>query len=268
MGLLDRLAGSGATRRPALTVSPAWIQTPTLAPGSELEVVGESNYQPALEWAGWGRTPDGCRMPLVMAELVREPRNPHDRNAVRVDVGGHTVGYVPRDIAPQLHPIIDHLWSNGFPATCRATLTGGWDRGWQGAGTIGIVLDVRHPATTFDPSTMPSLPGGKRVSVTREEHYADHLSTLLQRRPEVDVLGQLRVVERDPHAKTAAPTIEVWAGGGTIGYLTAKMSARYVPFLAAAQRGGLPTTSRTLIQQGTKVEAWVRLPGDPERLCL
>ncbi len=28
--------------------------------------------------------------------LVREPENPHDRNAVRVDWQGHTLGYVPR----------------------------------------------------------------------------------------------------------------------------------------------------------------------------
>ena len=28
--------------------------------------------------------------------LVREPDNPHDRNAVRVDWQGHTLGYVPR----------------------------------------------------------------------------------------------------------------------------------------------------------------------------
>jgi hypothetical protein len=28
--------------------------------------------------------------------LVREPHNPHDANAVRVDWRGHTLGYVPR----------------------------------------------------------------------------------------------------------------------------------------------------------------------------
>jgi hypothetical protein len=39
----------------------------------------------------WARLREGD--PL---ELVREPDNPHDANAVRVDWQGHKLGYVPR----------------------------------------------------------------------------------------------------------------------------------------------------------------------------
>ena len=31
--------------------------------------------------------------------LVPEPKNPHDKNAVRVDVDGLPIGYIPRDKA-------------------------------------------------------------------------------------------------------------------------------------------------------------------------
>lgn len=39
--------------------------------------------------------------------LIREPENPHDANAIRVDVGGYFMGYVPSRIAEQLAPEMD-----------------------------------------------------------------------------------------------------------------------------------------------------------------
>jgi hypothetical protein len=42
--------------------------------------------------AAWPRLRVGDRL-----ELVREPANPHDANAVRVEWHGHLLGYVPRD---------------------------------------------------------------------------------------------------------------------------------------------------------------------------
>ena len=39
--------------------------------------------------------------------LVREPNNPHDPNAIRVELAGLYLGYVPRDIAKDLAPQMD-----------------------------------------------------------------------------------------------------------------------------------------------------------------
>ena len=39
--------------------------------------------------------------------LVREPDNPHDPNAIRVELAGLYLGYVPRDIAKDLAPQMD-----------------------------------------------------------------------------------------------------------------------------------------------------------------
>ena len=39
--------------------------------------------------------------------LVREPDNPHDPNAIRVELAGLYLGYVPRDIAKDLAPQVD-----------------------------------------------------------------------------------------------------------------------------------------------------------------
>ena len=41
-------------------------------------------------------------------DLVREPNNPSDQNAIRVTIGGVVhLGYVPKELAKELAPIID-----------------------------------------------------------------------------------------------------------------------------------------------------------------
>lgn len=55
------------------------------------EVVGESNYQPALRAIQASKD-----KPFHRARLVPEDTNPYDDHAVRVDVAGHTVGYLSR----------------------------------------------------------------------------------------------------------------------------------------------------------------------------
>lgn len=262
---VDAMTGGSSSRSDVGSVAPDWWGTPTLAAGDgALSVVGESHYQAALEAVAQGRTVDGCRVSRVMAQLVREPRNVHDRNAVRVDVGGRPVGYVPREIAPRLHHVLDHLTAHGFPATCRAELTGGWSRGWHDEGSIGCELHVADPLTVFDPSRHGALPEGTRVSVVREEHYSRHIATLLADTSEAEGAARLLQVDADPHARSATRTIEVRAGGGVVGYLTPAMSSRYLPLLAFAEARGLPLTSRMRLQRGAaKVEAFVRLPRDP-----
>ena len=48
----------------------------------------------------------GCK-DIGSFALVREPDNPHDSNAIRVEIGGLYLGYVPRHIAKDLAAEID-----------------------------------------------------------------------------------------------------------------------------------------------------------------
>jgi len=48
----------------------------------------------------------GCR-DIGSFALVREPGNPHDPNAIRVELAGLYLGYVPRHIAKDLAPRMD-----------------------------------------------------------------------------------------------------------------------------------------------------------------
>ena len=40
-------------------------------------------------------------------ELVREPQNPHDPDAIRVRIGPYNLGYIPKHIAKRLAPKMD-----------------------------------------------------------------------------------------------------------------------------------------------------------------
>lgn len=263
MGLWDRLAGRSATStltRPTVPAAATWAQRPTIAPGGEQQVVGESNYQAALEHAAGGRTPDGCATSLVTAELVREPRNRYDRNAVRVDIAGQAVGYLPRVDAPRYHQLVMALWEQGVVATCWARLTGGWDRGPDDQGSIGIVLDIDPRRQPCGQEVSLLLPARHRVSVTGEEHCQDTLRALLGRRREATMVGTLRLVDSQPRQPGSGPVVEVEVGGASM-WLTTKMTQRYGPVVQAAADAGVTPVCEAVIAPGVgKLEAYVRLP--------
>ena len=84
--------------------------------------VGESKYLDALTQLCGPARKHGYLIP-VTATLIREPGNPYDKNAIRVEVKGVLVGYVRREIATHLAQIFD---SDGVKSYCfAAVLRGG-----------------------------------------------------------------------------------------------------------------------------------------------
>ena len=70
-----------------------------------VNVAGESHYQEALRAiAGPGDVRHDTE-----AHLIPEPENEYDPNAVRVEIDGHKVGYLPRDLAPAWGPRLAEL---------------------------------------------------------------------------------------------------------------------------------------------------------------
>lgn len=106
-----------------------------------VDIVGESNYQSALEKICGGREEESARK-KVKALLVLEDENPHDSKAVRVDIDGETVGYLSRKEARQYRA---RLKEAGYPSLlgrCDAIIVGGWDRGRGDRGHFGVKLDL------------------------------------------------------------------------------------------------------------------------------
>lgn len=94
-------------------------------------VVGESNYQDAIKRVTGGPGWEGPGF------LVAEPKNKYDKNAVRVDIGGKTVGYLARELAEEFQPGILRLGGR-YAATAKCT------GGTKSKSSLGIVVQ-------FDP---------------------------------------------------------------------------------------------------------------------
>lgn len=106
-------------------VGPGWIEVDEwLEWGPPRNaIVGESNYQAALRRVcGRRREVGWCR--AVEVTFIREPDNPHDANAVMATIDGQPVGYLPRDHAEYMAPVLDDHAIEAF-AVC-SVVRGGW----------------------------------------------------------------------------------------------------------------------------------------------
>jgi len=132
----------GKTERTAAKVTPRSSGTIELkGDGSfEVEVVGESHYQTALESICGPRTRDSVSK-HVEAVLILDDLNKHDKSAVRVEIGGKAVGYLDRDDALTYRDMLEDMQRPKAKATCAAHIVGGWDRGTGDRGSYGVYLD-------------------------------------------------------------------------------------------------------------------------------
>jgi hypothetical protein len=112
-----------------------------------IEVVGESHYFKNLD-AIAGAENDGDGVDLVRtAYMVPDPRNPNDRNAVRVDIDEKIVGYLPRDLAAVLSPAL--LRAGLVAIQTQAHITAGFDGGSYSVwldGSIDEAMQALQPA--------------------------------------------------------------------------------------------------------------------------
>jgi hypothetical protein len=93
-------------------------------------LVGESHYEKNLT-AILAKEPKG----YVDAQLVLEDSNPHDAQAVRVDVDGRTVGYLSRAHAEQYRRSLAAAGTEqGDRVSCRARI--------MGRERIGVWIDL------------------------------------------------------------------------------------------------------------------------------
>ena len=251
-----------SARRPGASPPPddaasatTWLQWPTIQPGGTQEVVGEAAHVDALEAVAGGRTWAGPRHRLVSAALESEPANPHDPDAVRVRVGGETVGYLPRDDAPRFRALVTELAARHHAAIARARLTGGWDRGPRGRGALGIELDVDPDLVPLRPGT-PFLPDEIAVDVVGEDGHQGPLELLVEHAP-----GRIHVATLTETVAGQGPRISVEIDGVVVGALGRSATERYLPVVRAVTAGGFPTTCEAMVARGTrKYECRVLLP--------
>ncbi|HET7130524.1 MAG TPA: HIRAN domain-containing protein [Gaiellaceae bacterium] len=145
MGLFDRLfkKPSPQSVTPASDSAPLLVDLVDVPLGGDetLYVVGESYRQDALWQLVGGTREEGVRVECV-AQLVPEPDNPHDRNAIAVFIKGEHVGYLSRSDAAAYLDGLTHLIKespNGH-VTLHGWICGGGLRE-DGLGRLGVFLD-------------------------------------------------------------------------------------------------------------------------------
>jgi hypothetical protein len=126
MGLFKRLAKNKSKPAPQNNLTPRderWSGDLERFGDIRVDVVGESHYQPAIRAAcGWKRGTD--TLFHCVAELVPEPTNPYDPNAIKVTINGACVGYLPRQEAATLGPAIREAIEQQGSGACRAVIAG------------------------------------------------------------------------------------------------------------------------------------------------
>lgn len=103
--------------------------------GTELLPIAGTSYRQETLWELRESTGNE-----IVATLIPEPSNPHDHNAIGVQVNGAHVGYLPREIAEWCLPGLYRLMAQHLDwIALRGVLIGGGDYGY-GRRSIGIRL--------------------------------------------------------------------------------------------------------------------------------
>ena len=123
--------------------NPRVAQRLTFLAGRRLvNVAGESHYQEALRALTGSDGRETVRGEFE-AVLVPEPDNRFDPNAVKVEISGRHVGYLPREEAAAYGPRLKRLGDRGRRGACEAVVSG---RGaTSGTSNIGVFLRLPEP---------------------------------------------------------------------------------------------------------------------------
>jgi hypothetical protein len=120
-----------------------------------VQVVGESNYQGNLRWAANGTNKDGPNNPRVYAEVIPEPGNRYDPNAVKIQVAGRLVGYLARADAAAYQVHLLAMAAAGSVPACEARIKGGYVTSDGYVASLGIELYLGRPDEVGSPNEIP-----------------------------------------------------------------------------------------------------------------
>lgn len=248
-----------AARRDVAVVFDVWGQRGWY----RADVAGESFHSKDIEKLFSGKIPDdGATLDLV-AQLVPEPTNRHDRNAVKVMIGSSHVGYLPKEIVGDYLPVLRELIVAGYAPQCGAQVRawpemdysydarGGVQRRRTGI-SASVRLDLAEPHMLIPLNAAPvvayaMLPIGNAVQVTGEENHMGTLRAWTRPSSEGWVHVSLhRVTEQ--LARTTRDVVEVRLDGEPVGQLTPKMSGEYTPAIDLLDGSNVLAVARAVVK--------------------
>jgi hypothetical protein len=106
-----------------------------------IEVVGVSRWQDAIAAIVDSHGRSG-RTLTIDAALVLENANPHDANAVRVEIDGELIGYLSRDNARRYRADLVAAGASQAIVRCKARIVGGFQTETGERAHFGVRLDL------------------------------------------------------------------------------------------------------------------------------
>ena len=136
-GFMEGLRGSGPT-----SLRPEDVFRWPPEGEYDFDIVGESNYQPALKALAGDHGEESADKECT-ALIVPEDNNPHDGSAVRVDIDGSTVGYLSREDARRFRRRLGAKKMGKNPTCCAAMVVGGFRLKNGLLASYGVKLDIK-----------------------------------------------------------------------------------------------------------------------------
>lgn len=240
------------------------------------EVAGEGYRQDALAAIAGPKGGEGKWVERV-ARLRPEPENPHDENAIAVDIDGRQVGHLPRDIAKSYGNLVRRVIGQHGIATCGAVVNGGWRASDTDEGNYGVRLYFGYRATGDNSGGLPEqaademrIPYKVRdqhdyIQVTGEDQHQDVLKTCLGAERAEDRPARLAALSLGTDEK-GREVVTVSIDGQVVGWLTPKMSERFGPAVVSAESKGKRVTAFSALELSKRkghegeVEVVLRVP--------
>lgn len=211
-----------------------------------LDVVGENYREKAIADAIGGMPPRDNEVEWYgIAELVPEPDNPFDRDAISVRVNSAVVGYLDADSARDYKPVIHALAGSGVVPAANVRIWAVTRYSQQRSRDelkSAVRLNLRDPDSILPANKAPSMPHaliprGRAIQITGE---SDHLSAIAPHIGYGDSAKLVATLHRMevPKARTTTTVVEVRLDGERVGQLTPGTSASLFPLLEEAETRG------------------------------
>lgn len=237
---------------------------------TNLDVVGESYRLKEIRRLFPRDLGPNDREYVGTAELVPEPTNKFDPNAVMVVAGGIHVGYLPKEVSASYFPALTALIGAGLSPITSCRIWGyefeDYDVDTRGRETrrtrfeaqARIALDDPHLIVPVNlPPTVPNrmLPRGNSLQLKEEEKHLDILAPLVGSQSEAWAYGTLHAIQATS-GRTEKLLVEIRIDDQPVGVLTPAMSQHFLPVLNHLAALGEVATARVLLRgNALKVEA-------------
>lgn len=231
---------------------------------SSVDVVGESHYARSIRGLMGADLKAGGAEMVTSVQLIPDPNNKFDRNAVGVWAGSRQLGHLSRDDASRYAPVLSALVAQGWApqVSARIWASQGSDFGDRDGFTASVQLELAEPHLLVPVNAAPSaahrlLPVGAAIQVTGEDRHLTAIMPWL--RPEGECWVHVTLHEMTEQlARSSRTVVEVRIDDARVGQLTPKMSGELLAVIRHLGEGGQLTAGRAIVK-GNRIKAEVVL---------